>query len=143
MNKKIIFIIAGITGLYFLAKRNLAKKVQFSLSNVSTSGTVLKPKIRISFLALNPSNQSATIKSIVGSLTVNNQFVGDVTSFIDQKILPNAQSIITVEITPSIISSLQTILHIIKNKSKNYNFSFKGNANVEGVVIPIENTISL
>ena len=93
--------------------------------------------------ALNPSNQSATINSIVGELYVNNKFLGNVTSFTSQKILPKASSNVSFTIKPSLLSALPIIKSILYNKSKGYSFTFKGNANVDGIVIPIETSYNL
>jgi hypothetical protein len=143
MNKNIIWILAGAAAIYILAKRSLSKKLQFDFSSVGTSGTVTSPKIVVHMAALNPSNQSATINSIVGELYVNNKFLGNVTSFNAQKILPKASSDVSFTIKPSLLSALPIIKSIISNKTKGYSFTFKGNANVDGIVVPVETSYSL
>ena len=143
MKKNIIWILAGAAAIYILAKRSLSKKLQFDFSSVGTSGTVTSPKIVVHMAALNPSNQSATINSIVGELYVNKKFLGNVTSFTSQKILPKASSDVSFTIKPSLLSALPIIKSIVTNKQKGYTFEFKGNANVDGIVIPIETSYSL
>lgn len=134
---------AGAAAIYLLAKRSLSKKLQFDFSSVGTSGSVTSPKINVTFAALNPTNQQATINSIVGELYVNNKFLGNVTSFVSQKILPKSSSNVSFTIKPSLLSALPIIKSIISNKQKGYSFTFKGNANVDGILIPIETSYSL
>lgn len=143
MNKNLILILAGATAIYLLAKKSLAKKLQFSFKNLSTSGSVTSPKINIRLSALNPSNQTAKINSIVGELYVNNSFIGDVSTFVPQVIAPNAESQVSFVIKPSLLSAFSTVKNLILNKGKGYKFEFKGNANVDGLVIPLEQTYNL
>lgn len=143
MKKNIIWIIAGAAAIYFLAKKSLAKKLQFSFKNLSTSGNFTSPKINIRLLALNPSNQTAKINSIVGELYVNDNFIGDVSSFMPQIIMPNAESEVSFSIKPSLFSAFSTVKNLVINKGKGYKFEFKGNANVDGLVIPLNQVYSL
>ena len=128
---------------YIISKRSLSKSLQFDFSSVGTSGSLTSPNIVVHFTALNPSNASATINSIVGELYVNNKFLGNVTSFNAQKILPKASSDVSFNIKPSLLSALPIIKSILTNKTKGYSFTFKGNANVDGILIPIETSYSL
>lgn len=143
MKKSIYWILAGAAAIYLLAKKSLASKLQFSFKSFSTSGSITKPKLNIQLSALNPSNQSAKINSIVGELYVNSQFIGDVSSFTPQVILPNAESTVSFQITPSLLSAFSVVKGLIFNKGKGYKFEFKGNANVDGLVIPIAENYSL
>lgn len=143
MKKSIIWILAGAAAIYLLAKKSLASKLQFSFKSFSTSGSLTSPKLNIHLSALNPSNQSAKINSIVGELYVNDSFIGDVTSFTPQIISPNAESDISFQIKPSLLSGLSLIKNLLVNKGKGYKFKFKGNANVNGLVIPIDETYSI
>lgn len=143
MNKKVLLLLTSLAALYLLAKKSLAKKLQFSFKSFSTSGSITKPKINIQLSALNPSNQTAKINSIVGELYVNDSFIGDVSSFVPQVIAPNAESIVSFQITPSLLSAFSTVKNLIINKGKGYKFVFKGNANVDGLVVPLEQNYSL
>ena len=143
MKKSIFWILAGAAAIYLLAKKSLASKLQFSFKSFSTSGSLTSPKINIHLSALNPSNQSAKINSIVGELYVNDNFIGDVTSFTAQTINPNAESDVSFVIKPSLLSGFTLVKNLILNKAKGYKFNFRGNANVNGIVVPINESYSI
>jgi signal recognition particle subunit SEC65 len=138
-----LIIAGGLLAIYLLGKKNLAKKITFNLTDIGTSGKFYSPVVNLKFAVNNPTNQQATINAIVGELKLNNKKVADVTNFNQQTINANSQSIVSVDFKPSIVSVVSTLIQAISKKSKNNTFTFEGNANVENIVIPINESIML
>lgn len=145
MNNKLIWIIGllGLGGLYLLTRRSLAKNLIFNFSDVKFKGSVLKPIIQVSFAVQNPTNQKAILKGVAGTLSFNGNPVSNVSNFVEQTIDPRSESVLNIDVKPSIIGISSTIIDIIRGKTKNGRFSFDGSANVDGIVLPINQTYDL
>ena len=143
MNKTFYWIVGGVAVWYILSKTMLAKKVNLVLKDVRPGGKVLSPEINIDIAVQNPSNQQATLKSVTGNLYINDKFVANFTSFGDQLISPRAESIITIKAKPGLVGAYNTIKTLLTDRTGNLTASFNGSANVDGILIPINETISI
>lgn len=139
----LLWIIGGIAIIYLLGRRALSKNYRIDINDVSAGGGLLKPYIILKFSVFNPTNQKATIRSIVGELDFNNEALANVNSFIIQTIEPNSESIVQVKVTPSVISSITQVYKLITQKTKKANLKFVGTFNIDNVLIPVENNISV
>ena len=139
----LIWVIGGVALIYFLGKRNLAKKFNVDLKDITAGGGLLKPYFNFKFSVFNPTNQSATIKSIVGTIDFNNEAFANVNSFTPQIIAPNSESFVSVKVTPSLLSSISQIYKLVTSKTKNTNFRFVGTFNIDNILVPVENNLSV
>ena len=137
MKKGLLYLLAGATALYFVAKKSFKSKLLFQLKDVGTSGKWYAPTLVVKVRVLNPSNQSAQLNSITGELFMNNKFVSNITSFVPQKIAAKNESTISLEAKPGLTGAFQVLVTALSKKSKGYSFKFVGNANVDGIVLPI------
>lgn len=133
----------GLLGIYLLTRRSLAKNLVFNLSDVKFLGSVLKPIIKISFSVQNPSNQTATLKGVAGTLIFNGNPISNVSNFEQQTINARSESTITIDVKPSILGIASTIIDAIKGKRITGTITFNGSANVDGVLIPIKQDYAL
>jgi LEA14-like dessication related protein len=137
----LLWVIGGVALIYILGRKALAKNFRVDLSNVSAGGGLLRPYFILKFSVFNPTNQKAVIRSIVGEVDFNNEALANVNSFQAQTIEPNAESIVMVKVTPSILSSISQIYKLITTKTKTANLKFVGTFNIDNVLIPVENNL--
>lgn len=134
----------GAAVIYFLlGKKNLAKSATFSFEKMGID--LRNKKIKLSLGANNPTNSSATLKSIIGNLYLAGKQVASVESFNTVQILPNAKTIVTIDVRPSLAGIWSTIKTILQNKGKSaaaLKATFEGTANVDGISFPIKTALS-
>lgn len=144
MNKKAIIpviIVAAVAALYFLGKSRLTRiKVLFRGFNVT--GGLLRPKFNLKFGLQNPTNETATLNSLVGEVTANGKIIANVSSFIPTKINANQESIFSVVAEPLGISIAATVMNFIKTKNK-LQIKFTGSANVDNIVYPLAENLTI
>lgn len=143
MKRNIFWILGGAAALYLISRLSFAKKANFILESVKPSGYLIQPTLTITFKVQNPTNQKIKVRSIVGNIEVNGKFLSYVSSFGFQTIEANSESTLIIKTTPTVIGVFNTIREIFTQPIKNLKFRFTGNANVDGVVIPIEQTLNL
>jgi LEA14-like dessication related protein len=117
---------------FFSAKKRFAGAVKFQLKQIKVSGTNVIVKIGI----LNPSNQTATVKSIVSTLYFNNTGIATVKNF--KPVTVNAASETETELifVPSGFGIVAALTELAQGK-KVKGFKVIGNANVDGVMVPV------
>lgn len=143
MNKLYLYVIGGLAAVYFISKISMGKKLNFSLRNIKTGGKILKPTVTLEIAAQNPTNSGAILKSLSGSLYINKQYVANFSSFGDQNITPNSESIINIEARPSLLAAFRILKDFIKNKPGNVTANFSGVANVDGFSLPVNENFTL
>jgi len=146
MRKNVLIFggIAAVIGFYLFTKANAGKKVAISFQSIKFGGSLINPKIIISLLLQNPTNQSFNINSIVGSVFLNDKFVGEINTFKKVVLTGNATGVIDVNLKLGLLQSFTTVKNIIKNKGlKTVVARVQGNANVDGLVLPFNEIISI
>lgn len=138
MKKPILWILGGATVLYFLARYSFSRKANFVLQSIKPGGSILSPRVLITFAVQNPTNQRITVKSVVGSVYVDDKFLANVSSYGDQTIQPNAESLFTVTARPSAVGVFQSLKQLVTQPIGNIEIRFSGSANVDGINVPIE-----
>ena len=103
----------------------------------------MAPRVIITFAVQNPTNQKIVVKSVVGSVYVADKTLASVSSFGDQTIQPNSESVFTVTARPSAIGVFQSLKELITQPIGNIEIRFSGTANVDGINVPIEQTQTL
>lgn len=138
-----MWIVGGAAALYLLARFQFSKKANFIFQSVKPGGTLLQPLVNIKMLVQNPTNQRVVIKSIVGSVYVDDKFLAYVSSFGDQVIEGNAESVLNLTARPGALGVFQTLKQLVTQPIGSIQVRFSGSANVDGVNVPIEQTQSL
>jgi hypothetical protein len=144
MKKSIIWVIGlGLAGLYLLTRRSLAKNLVFNFSDIKFKGTVLKPIIQVTFSVQNPTNQKAILKGVAGTLSFNGSPVSNISNFTEQTIAAKTESFINIDVRPSLLGIASSFIDAIRGKRITGSFSFDGSANVDGIVLPINQKYDL
>jgi LEA14-like dessication related protein len=131
----IYFLLIGGAIAYFYGKKRLQQSIKFTFESIKLAGT----KIIVRLGMLNPSGSSANLNSIVGSLIINGNEVAIVENFTKVNIAAKSKSFVDLTITPSGLGILTTIKSLIKKGGiKNLSASFVGNANIDGVTVPLD-----
>jgi LEA14-like dessication related protein len=131
-------LIAAAAGAYFFAqtKKKFAGAVKFELKAIKLVQTNIIARLGI----LNPTNQSATVRSIVATLYFNGTPIATVKNFAAVSIRPAAESDIEIKFVPSGVGVLSVLAEVAQGK-KVKGFKMTGNANVDGVTVPINFTV--
>jgi len=143
LKKAIFWVVGGAAALYFLARYSFSQKAIFLLRSVKPSGTILQPTITVEIAVQNPTNQRITLKSISGSIFVNDKYLANVSSFGDQIIAGNSESIVKVTARPSGLGVFQSVRELLTQPIGTIQVRFSGTANVDGINVPIEETKTL
>jgi len=130
----IYLLLIGGAFAYFYGKKKLQQSIQFTLESVKLSGTKLIVRLGM----LNPTGSSATINSIVGSIYIKGSAVATVENYTKIKILPKSKSFIDLTVTPSGAGVFSFVKSLISTGTKNLSAEFKGNANIDGITIPLD-----
>ena len=135
--RKIFWLVGGAAALYLLSRFSFGQKSQFFLRSVKPSGSPLRPIINVEMAVQNPTNATVTIKSITGSININDKYLANVSAFGDQKVLPNQETIIKLTARPSAVGIFESVRELLTNPIGTTVASFQGSANVDGIVVPI------
>jgi len=135
--RNIFWVVGGVAAIYLLSKLRFGQKANFMLRSLRPGGTLLAPTINVEMAVQNPTNQTITIKSITGSVSVNDKYLANVSAFGDQKVLPNQESILRLTARPSATGVFQSIRELLTQPVGSIAASFQGTANVDGLVVPI------
>jgi LEA14-like dessication related protein len=140
MKKNFIWIAAAAAAIYFIIRKSsFAKNLIFSFNNIKPVGKWFQPELIITLAVQNPTNQVATIKAISGTLYLSGKAISNISNFNQQLIQPQMESLISFSAKPGIIGIANVIKEIFTEKNrKQYNFKFIGTANVDGVLLPID-----
>jgi LEA14-like dessication related protein len=140
MKKNLIWIAAAAAAIYFIIRKSsFAKNLIFSFNNIKPAGKLLSPEFIVTLSVQNPTSQAATITAISGTLYLDDKAISNISSFNQQTIMPKTETLISFSAKPGLIGIANVVKEIwTGNKSKHYNIKFIGSANVEGVLIPID-----
>jgi LEA14-like dessication related protein len=140
MKKNFIYIAAGAALIYFLLRKSsFAKNLIFSFNNIKPVGQWYKPELIITLSVQNPTRSAAKITAISGTLYLSDKAISNISNFNQQIIAPQSDSLISFSAKPGLIGIANVLKQIFSGeKDKQYNFKFIGSANVDGILIPID-----
>jgi LEA14-like dessication related protein len=141
MKKNFIWIAAAAAAIFFILRRSsFAKNLIFSFNNIKLVGKLLQPELIITLSVQNPTRQAARITAISGTLFLDDRTISNISNFNQQVIQPQTESLISFSARPGVIGIANVLKEIFfsKTKSKQYTFKFIGSANVDGVLLPID-----
>jgi len=133
------FGVAAATAYYIYNTKRFVKSTRFTFDKLDFNFS--KKQIFITLGALNPTNATINIKSIVGALIVNNKEVATISNFGNRKVLPNVKTQIRLTLAPSASGVISVLINFVKSKLKGANKTtafFEGSANVNGVNMPVK-----
>lgn len=141
MRKTLFPLVAlAVVGFLLIRRSLFASNVNVVLQDVALRGTITRPRINITLGILNPTNQKATIKSLIGSLSWNDRDFANVSSFRTTEVLANSETKLLIEAKPDLLGAASVIADLIKKGLKGGVVNFKGTINVNGVNIPLNVT---
>lgn len=140
MKKNLIWIAAAAAAIYFIIRKSsFTKNLIFNFNNIKPAGKLLSPEFIITLSVQNPTNQAATITAITGTIYLDDKAISNISSFNQQTIMPKSESLISFSVKPGLIGIANVIREIWSGKkTKQYKIKFIGSANVEGVLLPID-----
>ena len=141
MKKNFIWIAAAAAAIFFILRRSsFAKYLIFSFNNIKLVGKLLQPELIITLSVQNPTRQAAKITAISGTLYLDDKAISNISNFNQQVIQPQIESLISFSARPGVIGIANVLKEIFfsKTKNKQYTFKFIGSANVDGVLLPID-----
>lgn len=144
MNKKAIIpviIVAAVAALYFLGKSRLTR-IKVLFRGFKVTGGLFNPKFNLKFGLQNPTNETATLNSLVGELMANGKVIANVSNFVSTKINANQETQINIVAEPVGISIATTVIDFIRTKNK-LNIQFTGSANVDNIVYPLAESLTI
>ena len=130
----IYLLLIGGAFAYFYGKKKLQQSIQFTLESVKLSGTKLIVRLGM----LNPTGSSATINSIVGSVYIKGSAVATIENYNKTIVSPKSKSYLDLTVTPSGAGVFSFVKSLISTGTKNLSAEFKGNANIDGITIPLD-----
>jgi LEA14-like dessication related protein len=142
-NTIIILGVVAAAGLYFFMRGKAAKRLQvafYDLKLGEIKGLKI-PDIFARFKIINPTSTPLSVNSIAGEVFLNNILFSSVSNLDKAQIPGNSETLYSVKITPG-LSAFYALYNLIKNK-KNADIVFKGTVNTTGVVLPINEAVSL
>jgi hypothetical protein len=144
MKKTFLWLIGGVAIFYLIKKATLLNRIQFYLNKAKLSGSLFRPVIQLEYVIENPTNNSAELKSVVGEVYVNDQFVARFSKFGSQTIDPNAQSPLLINAVPVVTGVFSAIKDLLTQPSgSGVRVRTTGTANVNKIVLPFDQTITL
>lgn len=142
--RNLLLIGGALVALYLIGRTRLATNVKVLFRGLSFGGGLRKPSISLRFGVQNPTDQTATVRSIVGQVDANGRTVADVSGFQALQVGPNTESILTVQAQPATVGIVQTVAEFLRQKERGpVRVTFTGTANVDGVNLPINSSVNL
>ena len=141
--KNLFYLIGGAAALFLLSRFRFGQKAIFQLRSLRPGGSLLQPTINVELAVQNPTNTTIKIKSITGSISVNDRFLANVSAFGDQTVAPNSESMLRLVARPSALGVFESVRELLTAAAGQVSATFRGSANVDGIVVPITETRSL
>jgi len=142
--RNLLLIGGALVALYIIGRTRLATNVKVLFRGLSFGGGLRKPSISLRFGVQNPTDQTATVRSLVGQVDANGRTVADVSGFQALQVGPNTESILTVQAQPAAVGIVQTVAEFLRQKERGpVRVTFTGTANVDGVNLPINSSVNL
>jgi LEA14-like dessication related protein len=111
----------------------LIEDVSFSITGIIHLETVITIGIQ------NPSSHSLTINSMVGTVYVNGDYLGNVSNFTQTTVLQNAQTSYSIHFVSDVFNLSTELLNIIQNYH-GLTLRLVGDININGSLVPLDLT---
>lgn len=143
-NTSILLIGGAAVAFYYYQKTRAASLITYTINSVALNFSGVTPILKIILNIQNVTGQSITINSMAGFLYVNNQNVGSISNFAETVIAPNSQTAYEITVKMNLIGVVSDLINLITNKAGNQtSIQIVANANIEGVIIPINSKYNI
>jgi LEA14-like dessication related protein len=119
---------------YRVAPQMVTRSMRLRLGKISFAGNWLKVAVIIS----NPTSDAININSVVGELYINGKKVGNVESFVQTVIQPNAKTTLYLDVRLMAVQLLKTYQELLEQKGFNVEIGLTGSINVNNKVTPFQ-----
>ena len=143
MKKGIVLIGLGVAAFYLFRKLKLSQSVNILFRNLKVGGSLLKPELKLELAIQNATLVPVTFKSFTGNVYVNGEYLSNFSSFGDQKIAANSESMITITARPGILSAAKNIIAFLKNPKQKFIAELKGSANINNIPVPVNEIVKI
>lgn len=119
---KPVHLLAGVAGIIALSAFTLKTAsgfLNYFIRSVQVAWDGSTPLLRVMVAIQNPTNQKFTIRSIVGSLLINEQKAGNVSMFQTIVINPNTQNELPVIVRLDPVAVVSNLLELVERNSGN------------------------
>lgn len=142
--RNLLLIGGALVALYLVGRSRLATNVKVLFRGLSFGGGLRRPTVTLRFGVQNPTDQTANVRSIVGQVDANGRPVADVSGFQGITVGPNTESILSVQAQPAAVGIVQTVADFLRQKERGpVKITFTGTANVDGLNIPLNQSVNL
>jgi LEA14-like dessication related protein len=138
--KNLLLLVGGAAAIFFFSRFKFGQKAIFQLRTLRPGGSLLQPTINVVMAVQNPTNSTIVVKSITGSISVNNKYLANVSAFGDQTVSPNSESTLRLVARPSAFGVFESVRELLTAPAGQVSATFQGSANVDGIVVPITET---
>lgn len=111
--------IAGLLALGVFAQKTASGFLNYFIRSVALSWDGATPLLRVMVAIQNPTNQKFTIRSIVGTLYINDHKAGNVSMFQTIVVNPNTQNELPVIVRLDPVAIVSDLLTLIERQSGN------------------------
>lgn len=111
--------IAGLLALGVFAQKTASGFLNYFIRSVALSWDGATPLLRVMVAIQNPTNQKFTIRSIVGTLYINDHKAGNVSMFQTIVVNPNTQNELPVIVRLDPVAVVSDLLTLIERQSGN------------------------
>ncbi len=118
-----------------MAKKNAAERLSFSAAGIKASFQGYSIIITVNVRVTNPSDKAFSVQSLSGELYVNEDWIGEVSSYQNRVIQPFTDTIYPVTMNLPYDNVTQKIFDLINNFT-GVDVRLTGSANVDGVNVP-------
>lgn len=146
--KTLGLIFGGVVVYNLLTKSWALNDINFlagSVRNITFQGAT--PVAEIGLLAQNTSGQQFNVNSFTGDLYVvqdsKNVYIGNVSSFQEQTILPNSQIELKMFCRLSLLGIVNELIQVFTYKNFNMRLKLSGVVNVDNYRIPVNTTFNV
>jgi hypothetical protein len=139
-------ILIGVGGfvLYEVTKlKSAANTVQIIFQGIQPQGPL---DYNLQFLIQNVSNTAAQLNALSGTVSINNNVVGNLSNFTPTEIPATSQQVINIDFKPSLIGLSSEIVQLVtQGAGQTLNFAVNGSMNVNGLLLPfnVNNSVTL
>ncbi len=116
-----------------------ASRLNFYVAKLVPRLQGITPVIDIYIGVQNPTGGTFTVQSAAGKVYVNENYLGDLSSFALTTIKPNAQTFFIASVRMGLIGLAQEVYNAISEglSTVTFNMKFNGTVNVNGVPVPV------
>jgi LEA14-like dessication related protein len=133
-----LWIAGGLLGVYYISQLSVGlSNVQFNVEDVEIKSL---SDILVTMNIQNVSGATATVNSLTGNILLNGNQLAAISDFKSVLVPGNGQVNLPIDVNLSIFGLPQVVQNLFAGGGNQLNFSVVGAANVDGVVIPFNQT---